>query len=273
MTAADDGSDRAVTLRMWQAGGGFDIMQGQFALYRRAPIKVAAIIPAYNEEDRIGAVLSVVERAKLVHDIVVVDDGSTDRTLEMLPTDNGVRAVRLATNVGKGGAMWAGAHSTDAEIVLFLDADLVGLEPDHVRALVAPVAAGEADMSVGVFHGGRFRTDLAQRLVPYISGQRAVRRDLFLSVPQIQEARAGVEVALTDHARVHRWRVTRVPLRGITHIMKEEKMGPLRGVHARARMYWEIARYISRQRCRRGAHRAVHTVRRAFGAGRKPHGR
>jgi len=228
-------------------------------------IKVAAIIPAYNEERRIGAVLSVVERAGLFDDIVVVDDGSTDHTLEKLPTNNGVRALRLAENVGKGGAMWAGVHGTDADIALFLDADLVGLQREHLRSLVEPVAAGEADMCVGVFRHGRYWTDLAQRLVPYISGQRALRRETFLSVPRVRFARSGVEVALTYHARVQGWRVTSVPLVGITHVMKEEKMGALRGLWARTGMYWEIASYISSERCRRSASGALRSLRRLLG--------
>ena len=206
--------------------------------------------------------LSVVGGADVVDDILVVDDGSTDRTLDALPQGDGVRALRLPVNVGKGGAMWAGAHNTDADIMRFLDADLVGLRPEHLRLLVEPVSSGEADMCIGVFRGGRYWTDLAQKIAPYISGQRAVRRDMFLSVPQVREARSGVEVALTYHARIHGWRVMRVALGGMTHVMKEEKLGPLRGVCARLGMYWEIASYISSERCKRGARRVLRSVRR-----------
>ena len=231
----------------------------------RPPIKVSAIIPAYNEERRIGAVLSALERAALLDDILVVDDGSTDNTLGVLPTDNGVRSMRLADNIGKGGAMWAGALETDADVILFLDADLVGLQPEHLRLILDPVTAGEADMCIGIFRGGRYWTDMAQKLVPYISGQRAIRRDMFLSVPQVCRARSGVEVALTHHARVNGWRVEWVPLAGITHVMKEEKMGPLRGFKARLSMYWEIGSYISGERCRHGARSVIRSVRRLLG--------
>jgi len=234
--------------------------------YGREPIKLAAIIPAYNEERRIGAVLSALERASMLDDILVVDDGSTDRTLEMLPSGNGVRGLRLPRNVGKGGAMWAGAQETDADVILFLDADLVGLGPEHLRLMLEPVTAGEADMCIGIFRGGRYWTDLAQKLVPYISGQRAIRREMFLSVPQVRRARSGVEVALTHHARVNGWGVQWVALAGITHVMKEEKMGALRGFGARLAMYWEIGRYVSSERCRRGASSLVRSVRRRLGA-------
>ena len=210
--------------------------------------------------------LSALQQAPELDDILVVDDGSTDNTLAALPTGDGVRALRLADNVGKGGAMWAGAQQTDADILLFLDADLVGLQPEHLRLMVAPVAAGEADMCIGVFRGGRYWTDMAQKMVPYISGQRAVRREKFLGVPEVRRARSGVEVALTHHARVNGWRVRWVDLAGITHVMKEEKLGALRGLGARMRMYWEIGSYVSGQKCKRGARSLVRSVRRLLRA-------
>jgi len=203
-------------------------------------MKVAAIVPAYNEEQRICRVLSVVEQAPLVDEVWVVNDGSTDRTAEVIPRDNGVRTLHLPRNVGKGGALLAGANTTDAEVLVFVDADLVGLTPDHVDELVRPVLADEADMSVGVFRGGRYWTDLAQRLVPNISGQRAIKREIFLSVPRLDRTRYGVEVAMTRHLAVSGKRVAKVPLFGVTHVMKEEKLGLPLGVLSRLRMYRDM---------------------------------
>lgn len=203
-------------------------------------MKVTAIVPAYNEEERIASVLAVVEQVPQVHEVLVVNDGSTDGTAQAIPRGNGVRCLDLPHNVGKGGALLAGAHTTDADVLVFVDADLIGLTPEHVAALVRPVTEGEADMSVGVFTGGRLCTDLAQRLVPYISGQRAVRRDVFLSVPHLDRVRYGVEVALTHHITRRGLRVSTVPLPGVTHVMKEEKLGMVLGLLSRLRMYRDI---------------------------------
>lgn len=207
-------------------------------------MKVTAIVPAYNEARRIAAVLTPLKACGAVDEIVVVSDGSTDGTYDLVKRDPDVTAIRLEHNRGKGGAMAVGARMTDADALLFLDADLRGLTPDHIRSLVGPVASGGVCMSLGVFHGGRFLTDLAQRIVPCISGQRCVTREFFLSIPALEDARMGVETAITCHALRAGIPIARVVLKGVTHPMKEEKLGPLRGAASRAQMYCDIFRWL-----------------------------
>jgi hypothetical protein len=124
--------------------------------------------------------------------------------------------------------------------LVLLDGDLVGLRPQHVRALAHPVVRGEAEMTRGVFVGGRWTTSLAQKLMPVLNGQRALRREGFLAIDELDESRYGVEVAIAEHARRHHWRTLDVPLPGVSQVMKEEKRGPLLGLWVRVRMYAEI---------------------------------
>lgn len=207
-------------------------------------LKVAAIVPAYNERERIATVLDALKNAATVDEILVVSDGSTDGTYEFVSADPLVTAIDLGKNLGKGGAMRAGAKSTDADVVLFLDADLIGMDGEKIDALVRPVAERRADMSVGVFKAGRGVTDLAQFLTPYISGQRAMLRATFLDIPKLEGVRSGVETAITKYFRARRMRVERVTLPGCTHTMKEEKLGVFRGFKARLRMYYDIGRIL-----------------------------
>lgn len=209
-------------------------------------MRVAAVIPAYNEAERIPAVIKAVRAAAAVHEIIVVDDGSTDLTAASVPAEDGLRVLSLPHNHGKGGAMLTGVRETQADVIVFLDADLVGLTPGHVDSLIAPITADEADMTVGVFHAGRAVTDLSQFLVPYISGQRSLRRETFTRVRGMAEARFAAETLLTRYARASGLRVAYVPLAGVTHIMKEEKRGLARGVWDRFRMYGDIARLFLR---------------------------
>ncbi len=210
--------------------------------------RVAVIVPALNEGQRIATVLQAVTQARLVDEVIVVSDGSRDNTAEVARTFDRVKVIELPRNLGKGGAMFEGVRHTGADILVFIDADLSGLRPEQVTALVKPVLQEGAAMAIGLFRGGRMITDLSQKLVPFVSGQRAVRRDVFLTVPAVKSARMGVEVALTTHANVNRFHVEKVFLDGVTHPTKEEKLGLVRGLVGRLSMYKEIVTYYTREK-------------------------
>lgn len=206
---------------------------------------VAAIVPAYNEEKTIGAVLGVLTKCRLINEVIVVSDGSTDDTVKIALQFDGVQVVELPENRGKGGAMKAGLEQTAAEIVLFLDADLIGLTEDHVNALLQPVLENQALMSLGVFEKGRVATDLAQKVAPYLSGQRALQRDLLRDLSDLDLTRFGVEVALHRYMEENKIPVALVNLPDLSHLMKEEKLGLWKGLAARGKMYWEIIKYAA----------------------------
>lgn len=207
-------------------------------------MSLSVVIPAYNEGERLRGVLEVLRQCAFVDAIIVVSDGSTDNTCDIASSYDGVTAVQLPSNVGKGGAMVAGARIAASEHIAFLDADLLGMTQSHLEALVEPVLSGEADMSIGVFKGGRPRTDWAQVIAPFISGQRVVSREFFLSIPDLEGTRYGVEIAITGYARSAGLRIRAVTLMGMTHPMKEEKIGYVRGTISRMAMYWDIMKMM-----------------------------
>ena len=208
---------------------------------------VTAITPAYNEEDTLNSVLSVVRSVPIVHEIIVVSDGSTDDTVGVV-RHAGVTLIEFQENRGKGAAMKAGLDASQTDVVLFLDADLVGLTTDHVAALLEPVLAGRCEMCVGLFEGGRIATDLAQVVAPYLSGQRVIKTSVLETMDGLEISRFGVEVALTMHCKQHGIRTEEVSLPGLTHRMKEEKLGFSKGLWARLCMYWEIVKSVQKGR-------------------------
>lgn len=212
-------------------------------LVRNLPMKVAAIVPAYNEESRIAAVLTVLASSDLVNEVIVVDDGSWDRTSEVARVIPGVRVVTLPRNKGKGGAMREGATQTDAAVLLFFDADLIGLTTEHVQDLLSPVCAGQATMAMGIFKGGRFWTDMAQFFAPAITGQRAILREVFLQIPDLESVGYGIELAINDYVHYQGLGRRDVTLRGVTHPMKEEKLGWAKGAASRVRMYRQMLKF------------------------------
>jgi len=212
---------------------------------------VVVIVPAYDEEETIASVVEVLVSHPLIDDVLVVSDGSQDGTAERA-RQAGARVVELPENMGKGAAMQTGLSVTAADVVLFLDADLIGLRAEHVENMLRPVLDGEAQMTVGVFGGGRGPTDFAQQIAPFLSGQRALRRTVIDDLEDMGESGYGVEVALTRYMRRHHASVSEVVLVELTHRMKEEKRGLVKGFAARMKMYWDIVKLLPKDLPREG---------------------
>ncbi len=186
-----------------------------------------------------GAVVSAAVQCPSVDDVVVVSDGSTDNTAASAESA-GARVIVLSPNRGKGGAMSVGFLDTEAEVVLFLDADLVGLTPAHIIAMLKPILNGEVASTLGVFGSGRLMTDLAQKIAPFLSGQRGITREVLKGAPDFASIGWGVEIALTRYLRDSQINVRIVELQDVTQVMKEEKLGFLRGFASRLKMYRQI---------------------------------
>lgn len=202
----------------------------------------AVLIPAYNEATGVARVVKTACEADL-GPVLVVDDGSSDSTAAQAEAA-GARVLRLERNLGKGGAVAAGVRELTAEVIVLLDADLLGLTPEHLRALAAPVIKGEVDMTRGVFTGGRWSTTAAQKMLPQLNGQRAILREKLVRLPELSSSRYGIEVVITDAARQGEWKVKDVPMEGVTQVTKEEKRGFFKGVGLRLRMYSDIVRTL-----------------------------
>lgn len=207
-------------------------------------MRTVAIIPAYNEEKTIGFVVKAARETADIHEVVVINDGSEDNT-SRAAADAGATVIEMPQNRGKGAALQAGMQATDSDVVVFLDADLVGLQPEHIDALLQPVLRGEVAMTLGVFGKGRAATDLAQKITPFLSGQRAIRRQVLRDLPSMDELGFGVEVALTKYIKTHNIPYCEVIMPEVSQVMKEEKFGFFDGFTRRLRMYWDIVRTLA----------------------------
>jgi polyisoprenyl-phosphate glycosyltransferase len=213
----------------------------------RKPL-VAAILPTYNEELNVSSVLEVLRGTCILDEIILVDDGSSDKTFEILTqaaaVDHRIQLIRHSENKGKGEAIFSGWAATSAPILLLLDADLKDLTPEHVRALLAPVIDHRADMTLGLFQGGHLATDLSHRITPFLTGQRGLRSELLKDISREAAAGYGFEIALTVTARQRNFRTRVVTLKGVWHPSSEfrAERGFWGGVLWKLRMYDQIIR-------------------------------
>jgi glycosyltransferase involved in cell wall biosynthesis len=123
----------------------------------RRPVEAASatlsvVIPCYNERDTILTLLERVQRVALSKEIIVVDDGSTDGTRELLAALvadlPGITVVFHDRNRGKGAAVQTGLARATGEIVIIQDADLE-YDPEDYHAVIAPIQAGTAAVVYG----------------------------------------------------------------------------------------------------------------------------
>jgi glucosyl-3-phosphoglycerate synthase len=153
----------------WQSGRVLRSYHGgSFAAGRLAALKqeaatgISVCIPARNEAATVGRVAGAVraelmERYRLVDELVVVDDGSTDSTARVAREAGAVVVAQRAA--GKGRAMRSGLDQTRGDIVVYLDADIEGFDPGFVVGLVGPLLS-DPDL---VFVKASYRRPLADR--------------------------------------------------------------------------------------------------------------
>lgn len=205
-------------------------------------MSITAIVPAYNEEKNIGCVLDVLLNSGIFSSVVVIDDGSRDNTGEVA-RKKGARVIRQA-NKGKGAAMVMGAEVVDTEYIFFCDADVVGLQTEHIHALVGPVVSGNVAMTVGLRDRGKFFTWLLPYIAPVLGGERVLSRSLFQSIIQTYMQYApfnfGIETYMNAYCATHHLRILPVKMKGVTQVIKEKKYGFWVGFAARIRMVGQI---------------------------------
>lgn len=114
-------------------------------------MKISIIIPAFNEEKTIAAVIRRVEAVVLggmKKEIIVVNDASTDRTSEVLKDFRNIQVISHVRNAGKGAALSTGINAATGDMVIFQDADLE-YTPEDYPVMIQPLIDGRCDAVMG----------------------------------------------------------------------------------------------------------------------------
>lgn len=105
--------------------------------------QVSVIVPLFNEEENVAELQSQLEAAlkNFTHELVFVDDGSTDATADRVRASDSVRVLRFEKNAGQSAAMYAGIHAATGDVIVMIDGDLQN-DPADIPALVDKLNEG-----------------------------------------------------------------------------------------------------------------------------------
>lgn len=207
--------------------------------------KISCIISAYNEESRIGRVLDALKDHPLIDEIIVVDDGSTDRTREIANANPKVQLISLLVNNGKSNAIALGIGQARNTLLMLLDADLIGLTHENITALAQPVLSGNADITISL----RKNSLRIYKLIgfDFYSGERVFPKILLADYLETLKKLPGfgLETFMNELTIERRYRIVVVPWRNVSHARKSDKIGFWKGRKEELRMAFQILKMLS----------------------------
>jgi glycosyltransferase involved in cell wall biosynthesis len=191
---------------------------------------LSVVMPCYNELHTVLLCVEAVLKSEFVAELIIVDDGSSDGTRELLATitDPRVNVILHEKNGGKGAALQTGFTQAKFDYVIVQDADLE-YDPEDFGKILAPLFAGKADVVFGSrFQGSDahrvffFWHSVGNKILTLVSNMftnlnltdmetcyKCFRREVIQSF-QLQEKRFGIEPELTGKTAAGRWRVYEV---------------------------------------------------------------
>ncbi len=224
---------------------------------------LSIVVPIFNEEATLREIVERIQAVPIPKQIILVDDGSTDRTRAILveiESEDTIEVIYQDSNQGKGAAVRAGFERARGDIVLIQDADLE-YDPNQYLYLIQPVVEGRADVVYGsrFLFGGSHRVlyfwhYVANRMLTTFSNMltdlnltdmetcyKIFRREVIESIrPTLKQNRFGIEPELTAKVARRGYRVYEL---GISYNGRTYQAGKKIGLRDAFAALWSIARY------------------------------
>lgn len=215
-------------------------------LVGRKGTKIACIIPAFNEGSRISKVLEVIINFPVFNEIILVNDGSADNTLEIMnyysTLSSKIKVIDVQPNGGKTNAVRKGIKASTSDMVCLVDADLTGLRYDYLYKMIYFLLTGDFDMTILDRAGDRVSpVGWAQSWTArFNGGERAMWRKDFDNVKFSSLSRYGIEQELNLYYVNSGLKVRTIYCPELYCTFQFEKKGWIEGFKAYRKMFTEI---------------------------------
>ncbi len=207
--------------------------------------KISCIICAYNEEKRIWLVLNALKDHPDISEVIVVNDGSTDDTTNIVEQYDFVKLISFEKNQGKSKAMSAGINAAQNDILMFLDADILTITPTEISELAKPVLENKADVTFSLRKNSLWI--YRQLGLDFVSGERVIAKKYFDN--QTEEMSSlpgfGVEVFMNRIIIKNKLRLQSIDWKNVLVARKSAKLGFWMGFKGELKMIRQIHKVAS----------------------------
>lgn len=215
-------------------------------LKNRKGTKIACVIPAFNEGSRISKVLDVVINFPAFDEIILVNDGSGDNTLDVMKyystRSKNIKIIDIQPNGGKTNAVKKGIEVSKSDLICLVDADLTGLRYDYLYKMIYFLLSGDFDMTILDRAGDRVSPVgwVQSWTARFNGGERAMWKSHFDNVKFGDTSRYGIEQELNLHYLNSGLKVRTIYCPELYCTFQFEKKGWIEGLKAYKTMFTEL---------------------------------
>ncbi|MCX6734782.1 MAG: glycosyltransferase family 2 protein [Candidatus Peregrinibacteria bacterium] len=205
--------------------------------------KISCIVPVFNEGKRVGNVLKALIGHPLLDEVIVVNDGSSDDSEEILKKIKGINLISYSKNKGKSFAVMTGMKQAKNDLLLMIDSDLQGLTAKDITDLVEPVIEGKADVAMTLRKNSL--KSFKMMGLDFVSGERIFSRKMIPKLDDLGKLTCfGLESHLNNLIVKNGARLAVVNWKNVITPRKSVKFGLVEGTWRDLKMVGEIVKYL-----------------------------
>jgi glycosyltransferase involved in cell wall biosynthesis len=204
--------------------------------------RISAIICVYNEEKTLKEVVLAVANSKTVCEIIIVNDGSSDNTrniIDELKKNIEITVIHFEENKGKGHAMAIGVENAKSELIAFIDADQTKITSGYIDQMLNILSNTNCDMVLGYTTIRLLNLNINPLKV--LTGERVLyKKDIIPILDKMKESRFGVETLLYLYYESMNKSIKYTKLVGLRHKDKYKKVSVVEATIRYIKEGWEI---------------------------------